>query len=195
MLKYKDLSKYLGRMWTNMLGPQAVLFGFSEAENERVLAERQNGTPLPQTTTVLTFRIDNYDTWRAQRYGSATISYNQYGEEVISELRTFKCIVTIMSKELGMAFDAARFIIANLQNNRYNDFVKDTGRILGIEQISKLKNLSDLENGTWTERVSFEVQMNFIDSFLVDNQTLFVRKPESPSDVVNSVEIQSELIQ
>jgi len=194
LTRYKDIERYLARMWTYLLGPQAIDFGFAEAENERVIAERQNGSPLPHASTVLTFRIDDYNNWRAQRYGRGTVGYDRYGGEIISELRTFRCVVNIMSKELGDAFDAARFVIANLQNNRYNEFVTKNGRLLGIEQITTMKNLSDLENGTWTERVSFEVQMNFIDTMLVNDPTLFVKKPETPGDLPQSVDISTELI-
>lgn len=193
MIRYKDIEKYLANMWTYLLGPQAVDFGFSESENERAQAERQNGAPLPKASTILTFRIDNYNDWRSQRYGRGTVTYDKYGAEIISELRTFKCVVNIMSKNLGDAFDAARFVIANLQNNRYNEFVTNNGRLLGIEQIYSMKNLSDLENGTWTERVSFEVQMNFIDTMLVNDPTLFVKKPETPGDLPQSVDINTEL--
>lgn len=194
MTRYKDIEKYLANMWTYMLGPQAIDFGFSEQENERVQAERQNGAPLPKTSTILTFRIDDYNNWRSQRYGRGTIGYDRYGAEIISELRTFRCVVNIMSKNLGDAFDAARFVIANLQNNRYNEFVTKNGRLLGIEQIYTMKNLSDLENGTWTERVSFEVQMNFIDTMLVNDPTLFVKKPDTPGDLPQSVDISTGLI-
>lgn len=193
MTKYADIERYIARMWLYLLGPQAVELGFSESENERCIAERQNSNPLPGASTVLTFRIDNYDNWRSQRYGRGTIGYDRYGGEVIGELRTFKCVVNIMSKTLGDAFDSARFLIANLQNNRYNEFVSKNGRLLGIEQISKMKNLSDLENGTWTERVNFEVQMNFRETILVNDPTLFVKKPDTPGDLPESVDIRTNL--
>ena len=67
MTKYADIERYIARMWLYLLGPQAVELGFSEAENERCIAERQNSNPLPGAGTVLTFRIDNYDNWRSQR--------------------------------------------------------------------------------------------------------------------------------
>lgn len=194
MIKYKEIEKYLANMWVALLGPQAQEFGFSANENERAQVERQNGAPLPEAKTILTFRLDNYDNWRSHRYGTATVAYGQNGEEYISELRTFRCIVNIMSKGLGDAFDAARFVIANLQNSRYNDFVTNNGRLLGIEQIFPMKNLSDLENGTWTERVSFEVQMNFMDTFLVNDPTMFVKKPDTPGELPNSVNISTKLI-
>lgn len=193
MTKYADIERYIARMWLYLLGPQAEELGFSEAENERCIAERQNSNPLPGASTVLTFRIDNYDNWRSQRYGRGTIGYDRYGGEIIGELRTFKCVVNIMSKTLGDAFDSARFLIANLQNNRYNEFVSKNGRLLGIEQISKMKNLSDLENGTWTERVNFEVQMNFRETILVNDPTLFVKKPDTPGDLPESVDIRTNL--
>ena len=193
MIRYTEIEKYLANMWVALLGPQAVDFGFSDNENERAQVERQNGAPLPDARTILTFRLDNYNNWRSARYGTATVSYNADGSEVLSELRTFRCIVNIMSKGLGDAFDATRFVIANLQNSRYNDFVTKNGRLLGIEQIYPMKNLSDLENGTWTERVSFEVQMNFIDTYLVNDPTMFVKKPDTPGDLPNSVEIHTNL--
>lgn len=193
MIKYKDIEKYLANMWVALLGPQAIDFGFSTYENERAQVERQNGAPLPDTKTILTFRLDNYENWRSRRYGTATVTYGPNGEEYISELRTFRCVVNIMSKGLGDAFDAARFVIANLQNSRYNDFVTKNGRLLGIEQISSMKNLSDLENGTWTERVNFEVQMNFMDTYLVNDPTMFVKKPDTPGDLPNSVAIDTNI--
>lgn len=191
--RYRDIEKYLANMWTYLLAPVALDLGFSEDENERVIVERLNGTPLPKASSIITFRIDEYNTWRAQRYGHGTITYDRYGNEVIGELRTFKCIVTIMSKGLGDAFDTARFLIANLQNGRYNDYVNNKGRLLGIEQISTLRNLSDIENATWTERVEFDVQLNFRDTILVNNQTLFVKKPDTPGELPQSVDIDTKL--
>lgn len=193
MVKYSDLERYIARMWLALLGPQAYELGFAKAENERVIVERQNGAPLPDASTVMTFRVDEYDNWRAQRYGRGTVGYDRYGAEVICELRTFKCVVNIMSKQLGDAFDTARFLIANLQNNRYNEFVQNNGRLLGIEQIGTMANLSDIENGTWTERVNFEVQMNFRETILVNDPTLFVKKADTPGELPESVEIHTKL--
>ena len=59
MTNYKDIEKYLSRMFVSLLGEQALAMGFSNNENERVLAERQNGAPLPDASTLLTFRIDD----------------------------------------------------------------------------------------------------------------------------------------
>lgn len=180
-------------MFVYLLGEQALSMGFSDNENERVLVERQNGAPLPDASTILTFRIDDYDNWRAQRYGRATVGYDKNGNEVISELRTFKCVVNIMSKTLGDAFDSARFVLANLQNNRYNNFVNNNGRLLGIEQIGVMKNLSDLENGTWTERVNFEIQMNFTETLVIDDNTMFVKTPTDLSDLPSSVDFETNV--
>ena len=193
MTNYTDIEKYITNMFVSLLGDQALTFGISGSANERVSVERQKGAPLPDTTTILTFRLDEYDTWRAQRYGHATISYDDKGREVISELRTFKCVVNIMSKKLGCSFDSARFLLANLQNNRYNNFVNNNGRMLGIEQIGKMKNLSDLENGTWTERVNVEIQMNFIETMVIDDNTMFVKTPTDLSDLPSSVEFETNI--
>lgn len=193
MKKYKDIERYISNMFVTLLGSQATDMGFSTLENERCLAERQNGSPLPDASTILTFRIDDYDTWRSQRYGRATVGYTQTGNGVISELRTFKCVVNIMSKHLGDAFDSARFLLANLQNNRYNNFVSDNGRMLGIEQIGMMKNLSDLENGTWTERVNFEIQMNFIETMVINDNTMFVKTPTDISDLPSSVDFETNV--
>lgn len=195
MTNYTNIEKYISKMFVTLLGSQATTFNYSSEITERVIVERQNGSPIPDTATILTFRLDNYDNWRAQRYGRSSRGFDAQGNEVISELRTFKCVVNIMSKKLGDAFDSARFILANLQNNRYNEFVSNNGRMLGIEQISGLKNLSDLENGTWTERVNFEIQMNFIETIVLNDNVAFVRKPEDLSDLPNSVEFETEMKQ
>lgn len=192
-MRYKELTTYLARMFNTLLGEQALDFGFSEDPTRRIIVQRQNGTPLPDASTILTFRIDGYDNWRVQRYGRGTICYLPDGTEYISELRTFKCTVNIMSKNMGDSFDCARFIIANLQNNRYNEFVTNNGRAFGIERISSLRNLSDIENATWTERVNFEIQLNFRENILVNDPTLFVRKPDTPGELPQSVEIHTKL--
>lgn len=179
-------------MFTAMLGEQGGEFGFDPADRTNwAIIERQNGAPMPDEQTVLTFRIDDYNLWGGQRrHISSGGYYDKYGNEVIHELRTFVCVVNVMSKGLGDAFDSARFIIANLQNNRYNDFVEQKGRLLGIENISTLENLSNLENGTWTERVYFEIKMNFREEITVSSQTLFVKKPETLGDLTQSVEVE-----
>jgi hypothetical protein len=193
LTNYKDIEKYISKLFVTLLGEQAITFGFSTNENERCLVERQNGSPLPDTATILTFRLDQYNTWRSQRYGSAHVGYTKEGREIVSELRTFKCVVNVMSKRLGDAFDSARFLLANLQNNRYNNFVNDNGRMLGIEQIGTMRNLSDLENGTWTERVNVEIQMNFIETMVINDNTMFVKTPTDLSDLPSSVEFETNI--
>lgn len=193
MIKYRDLEKYICDMYLSLLGKDAQDFGFSEDDTNRVIIERQNGAPMPDATTVLTFRVDSYDNWGSQRYGRSENFIDKFGAEHILELRTFRCCVNVFSKNLGDAFDAARFIIANLQNGRYNTFVEQKGRLLGIENISTLRNLSGLENGTWTERVYFEVKMNFREEIVVNNHTLFVKTPETLGDLAQSVEVKTNI--
>ena len=192
MIRYKDIEKYLCNLFAYLIEPVAEEYNFSTNSTERVIVERQNIAPMPDVQTIITLRLDNYNNWRAQRYGSNHVGYEKNGDEIISELRTFDVYVNIMSKNLGDAFDSMRFIIANLQNNRYNDFVAQNGRMIGIENISTVKNLSDLENGSWTERTHVELRMNMIDTTVIKSQTVFVRTPTDLADVPNSVEITAE---
>ena len=192
MVKYKELESYLVDLFTFLIEPFAEEYNFSSNPTERVIVERQNIAPMPDVKTIITLRIDNYNNWRVQRYGSNHISYDALGNEIISELRTFDVYVNVMSKGLGDAFDATRFIIANLQNNRYNDFVAQKGRLLGIENVSSVKNLSDLENGVWTERIHTEIRMNYKDETIIPTGTIFVKTPDSLSDLSKSVNITTE---
>lgn len=189
MVDYRTLTEYLADMFVSVLGSNGPDFGFSQNQNEWAIAERQAGAAMPQATTVLLFRIDDYDNWTSRQYGQSSHTVDQYGDETIYELRTFKCRVNVMSKQLGGAFDAARFVIANLRNDRYNTFVRQKGRLLGIESVSRMKNLSNLENGTWTERVCFDIQFNFREEITVHNHTLFVKVPETLGDLAQSVEV------
>lgn len=189
MISYRELTEYISDMFVATLGVNGPDFGFSQDQNEWAIAERQAGAAMPQATTVLLYRIDDYNSWSDRQYGVTSHSIDQYGDETIYELRTFKCRVNILSKQLGGSFDAARFIIANLRNSRYNTFVRQKGRLLGIESISKVKNLSNLENGTWTERVCFDIQFNFREEITVKNHTLFVKVPETLGDLAQSVEV------
>lgn len=189
---YVNLEKYLCKMFSAMIGGNYERFDFSAEPEHRVLIERQAVSSMPEAKTIATLRIDNLNNWRTQRYGQGTVYFDDKGDEHIYELRTFDVYVNIMSKGLGNAFDAARFIIANLQNNRYNEFVQQSGRLLGLERISTLRNLSDLENGVWTERVHFECRMNYKEEIVVSDATDFVHKPVDIPDVVNSVDVTTE---
>ena len=179
-------------MMTYLLGDESLEFNYSSNPSERVIVERQNIYPMPDVNTITTFRVNNYDSWRSLRYGRATRYYDKQGREHISELRTGRVYVNTMSKNLGDAFDATRFLIANLQNNRYNDFVRQRGRLLGIENISSMKNLSDLENGSWTERIYVTFDITFKDDIIVNDPTLFVKTPSSLDNMSNSVDIATE---
>lgn len=189
MTGYREITEYLSDMFTSVLGSNGLDFGFSQNQNEWAIAERQAGAAMPEATTVLLFRIDEYNNWSDRQYGQSSHTIDEYGDETIYELRTFKCRVNVMSKQLGCAFDAARFVIANLRNDRYNTFVRQKGRLLGIESVSKMRNLSNLENGTWTERVCFDIQFNFREEITVHNHTLFVKVPETLGDLAQSVEV------
>ena len=193
MLTYVELEKYICNMIKALIGSNYASFNFSADPTHRVLAERQKISVMPDAKTIVTIRIDNYNNWRAQRYGRGTVYYGADGSEHIYELRTFDVYVNVMSKGLGDAFDAARFIIANLQNNRYNEFVRQSGRLLGLERVSTLKNLSDLENGVWTERAHFEMRMNFKEEVVVSDPVEFVNRPDTLDDLPDSVELTTEL--
>lgn len=170
-----------------MLGSESVLFGFSEDVTRRAIEERQANTFMPGESTVLYYRIDNYEGWRAQRTRSDNY-IDRDGKEHIHEMRTFKIVLNFLSKEIGSAFDASRFLVANMQNNRYNEYINKVGAVYSIEQIGKMKNLSVLENGVWTERVQVILQANMKETIVVDNSTGFVTVPESISDLKDSVD-------
>lgn len=193
MTSYDDIERYISDMFVALIGEDGIQFGFSEDQSSWAIIERQMRAPMPDVTSVITFRLDNYNAWRSQRYGSNSMGYDKYGRERICELRTFDCCVNIMSKNRGCAFDAARFVIANLQNNRYNTFIEQRGRLLGIEDISTIRDLSSLENGTWTERVYFEIRMNFKEILTINNHTLFVKVPETLGDLAQSVDVTAEV--
>lgn len=180
-------------MFVFLIGNNASELGFSEDDAKRCLVERQNKLAMPEASTIIQFRLDNFDYWRSQRYGSSSY-IDSSGEEHILELRTCKAVVTLLSKKLGDAFDSARLLVANLQNQRYNDYVNSNGRRLGIENISKMKNLSELENGTWTERIQFEITLNYLDEVANSDKEMFVRKPEDLSDLDNSVNLVAQTV-
>lgn len=189
MIEYRTLTEYISDMFVALLGSDGPNFGFSQDTNEWAIAERQAGAAMPEATTIILYRIDDYNDWSDRQYGASAHKIDQYGNEIIYELRTFRCRVNVLSKQLGSAFDATRFVIANLRNNRYNTFVRQKGRLLGIESVSKVKNLSNLENGTWTERVCFDIQFTFREEVTVNSHTLFVKVPETLGDLAQSVDV------
>lgn len=193
MFRYADIEKYLSNMFVSLIGNDAEWLGFSSDDTKRCLVERQNKLAMPEASTIIQFRLDNFDYWRSQRYGSSSYT-DADGSEHILELRTCKAVVNVLSKKLGDAFDSARLLVANLQNMRYNDYVISNGRRLGIENISKMKNLSALENGTWTERIQFEITLNYLDEVTNNDKEMFVRTPEDLSDLDNSVNLVAQTV-
>lgn len=193
MFRYTEIEKYLSNMFVSLIGNNAEWLGFSSDDTKRCLVERQNKLAMPEASTIIQFRLDNFDYWRSQRYGSSSY-VDRDGIEHILELRTCKAVVTVLSKKLGDAFDSARLLVANLQNQRYNDYVISNGRRLGIENISKMKNLSALENGTWTERIQFEITLNYLDEVTNNDKEMFVRTPEDLSDLDNSVNLVAQTV-
>lgn len=193
MFRYTEIEKYLSNMFVSLIGNNAEWLGFSSDDTKRCLVERQNKLAMPEASTIIQFRLDNFDYWRSQRYGRSSY-VDGSGTEHILELRTCKAVVTVLSKKLGDAFDSARLLVANLQNQRYNDYVISNGRRLGIENISKMKNLSALENGTWTERIQFEITLNYLDEVTNNDKEMFVRTPEDLSDLDNSVNLVAQTV-
>lgn len=186
MLRYKTLEKYLANMFVSLVGNNWEELGFDEDETRRCLVERQNKLAMPGANTIIQFRLDNFSNWRGNRYRKSSYT-DDSGNETILELRTARCVVTVLSKNLGDAFDTYRLLVANIQNQRYNDYVNSNGRRIGIESISQEKNLSQLENGTWTERIQFEIQINYRDVITNSDIEMYTHTPEDLPDCDNSV--------
>lgn len=151
------------------------------------IIERQNQAGRPADKTVLYFRIDNYEDWGGKRVGTGHY-YTAQNTEVITQLKTFECVVNIFTKERGKAYDASNFLVAMAQSNRYEDLINSGKLFIHLKQVSQPRDLTRLENSTWVERIETRFVFNFENEVENNEIQYSVRKPSDLGDVVNSVD-------
>lgn len=189
----KDIEKDLFKFFDGLFGADRKAFGFFYDEafpansGECYVIQRQNQAIRPADKTLLYFRMDNYEDWGNKRTGTGHY-YTQNRKEVITQLKTFECVVNIYSKERGMAYDASNFLVAMAQSQRYADLINYGKIFLHLKSVSEPKDLTYLENSTWVERIETRFVFNFVNEVENNDTQYSVHRPSTLDDVVNSVD-------
>lgn len=198
MITKKKLEDDLFTFFDTLFSVDRKDFGFFYDEENPLksdgcfLAERQNQAIRPADKTLLYFRIDDYEDWGGKRVGTGHY-YTQDNTEVVTQLKTFTCIVNILSKIEGAAYDASNFLVAMAQSQRYEQMINEGKLTIHLKQVSEPRDLTILENSTWVERIETRFVFNFVNE--VENKEIqySVHTPSSMGDVVNSVDYTNTL--
>jgi len=189
----KDIEKDLFKFFNGLFAADRKTFGFFYDESnptkagECYVIQRQNQAIRPADKTMLYYRIDNYEDWGNRKAGTGHY-YNGKGKEVITQLKTFECVVNIYSKERGMAYDASNFLVAMAESTRYDDLTNYGTIFLRLKDVGEPKDLTYLENSTWVERIETRFVFNFVNEVENSDVQYSVHKPSTLGDVVNSVD-------
>jgi hypothetical protein len=181
MVTNSQIEERLFDYFNDVFGAERALFGFSDDENEAYIVDRQTDSPRPAASTVLFYRVESVapiggmitsDEVLIDRTGSRT--------EYIERQRKVHVITNILSKYKGLAKDAINFFIAASQTSRgYNSSYTGTFEFPLHNIANDLRDLTNLENDAWTERVEADLYFNFKDRIDLDVQNMIV----APSSV------------
>ena len=198
MITKKQLEDDLFTFFDTLFSVDRKDFGFYYNEenpldsNRCYINARQDLAIRPADKTLLYFRIDDYEDWGGKRVGTGHY-YTKDNTEVVTQLKTFECIVNIFSKTEGAAYDASNFLVAMAQSQRYEQMINEGKLTIHLKQVSEPRDLTVLENSTWVERIETRFVFNFVNE--VENKEIqySVHTPSSMGDVVNSVDYTNTL--
>jgi hypothetical protein len=97
-------------------------------------------------------------------------------------MRAFTAVFNVFSKLRGSAYDAVRFMMAHLQNDRYKELAQNPDFFISREWVGEVQNLSYLENSTWVERIQFEIGFTYRDKIETDLVGDFLHTPTDMED-------------
>lgn len=198
MITKKQLEDDLFTFFDTLFSVDRKDFGFYYNEenpldsNRCYINARQDLAIRPADKTLLYFRIDDYEDWGGKRVGTGHY-YTKDNTEVVTQLKTFECIVNIFSKTEGAAYDASNFLVAMAQSQRYEQMINEGKLTIHLKQVSEPRDLTVLENSTWVERIETRFVFNFVNEVENNEIQYSVHTPTSMGDVVNSVDYTNTL--
>lgn len=169
--------------FNTIFGSNATAFGFSASASASFIVGRYYDTVRPAVSTVLVYDVNNITTLgNTQSVDSVSINRTT-GNETVDMLRRADVTVNIISKFKGSAKDAMSFLIASNQTTRGYEAcypsLSASSFDIALSNITEIKDLSEIENGMWTERIEAEFNFNFADTLSFGVQGLIT----APSSV------------
>lgn len=185
MIGIFDIEERIYDYFDTIFGSEKSWFKFNTSASSCFLVDRETDTPRPPASTILFYRVDSVEPMGNTISIDDVIIDRTTRQESVETWRRVHVIVNILSKYKGDAKDALNFILASNQTTRgYSACYTGTGVTSTFEMPlyyidPNFRDLTDLENRAWTERVEADFFFNYKDTITFDNQPLI----EAPSSV------------
>lgn len=169
-------------------------FGFNSNSEHSFIVDRQSNSPRPAVSTVLYFRVDPPVSLGNQLSDYAYINRST-GLEQIDYHRQVRVTVNILSKLKGMSKSAMLYLQALNQTSRHYEACYNTGDFnLACNSIeNNFRDLSSIENSTWTERVEADLYFNYKDVIILTEPNSLIIAPSTVSLTKDKVDFDIEL--
>lgn len=187
MITAQQLSQRVFDFFNALYGEERVNYGLSENVENAYLQDQQNDDQRPIVETALFYRISptvkigNRLVSDVQNYNRAT------GKEEIITMQKFTLTVNFLTKKKGRAKDAYNALLSYIQSTRCQKACYGLPFPLVLVNLSEPRNLTDLEQGAWVERIEVDLFFNYNDKFVVGD-IQFTQEPNSVEDVKDIVE-------
>jgi len=178
MISSFKLEERLFDYFDTVFGTSASAFLFSNSASANYIVGRYYDAPRPAASTLLV-----YDLLSVKPLGNTqsvdTVTIDRYTrEESVDILRQIEVGVNIISKYKGYAKDALSFLIASNQTTRGAEAcypnISASSFDIALMNIDGIKDLTELENSMWTDRVEANFIFNFADTLTFGTQNLIV---------------------
>jgi hypothetical protein len=202
MIKTLDLEQRIFDYFNSLMAGDQTNFGFSSNPNLCYVAERGTDTPRPNEETLLYYRVDSVTPFGNANMVDDVIIDRTTKIERVEVWRRVHVIVNILSKGKGKAKDALSYLVAVNQTTRgeyasygvTGTYPSVTGTIeFPVYYIDpNFRDLTELENRSWSERVEADFHFNYKDVIAFEEQNLIVA-PSSVYLTKTKVDFNTEL--
>lgn len=194
MITHYQLEERVFEYFEAIFKGNQILFGFKNAASASFFVDRQTNAPRIAGSSLLYFRVDQPMSLGNQLSDHPYFN-RQTGLEQIDYHKQIHVTVNVLSKLKGMAKSTLIFLQGANQSSRHYDACYDTGDFnLACHNIDQnFRDLSSLENASWTERVEADLYFNYKDVIILSDPGSLIMAPSSVYLTKNKVDFEIDL--
>ena len=194
MISSQQVSNRIAQMLEHLFLTNSLDYGFSSTKGKRFIPENQNNATTPKVKTVLYFRYVPLSTI-GNPISSMTKTFNRTNsKEIITEYKNIEITINILSKTRGHAKDAINFLLMAIQSDRKTNACYDSSLDFNLilYNSSEVRDLTEMENSTWTERQEISLFCTYKSDTNIDD-ALFTDVPDSLEETKDVIQFETEL--
>jgi hypothetical protein len=178
MISSYQLEERLFDYFDGIYGTSASAFYFTNAASSNYMVGRYYDAVRPAASTLLIYDVNSLEPL-GNTQSVDTVKIDRVTKvESVEILRKFAVSVNIISKFKGKAKDALSFLIASNQTTRGAEAcypnISASSFDIALMNIDGIKDLTEIENSMWTDRVEANFIFNFADTLTFGTQNLIV---------------------